>query len=217
VIVSRRSAVHLGLLLFVPPSTVMGQRVTASAAVAYLDYRLDAGSGTERLAGLALDVGVDIALLPWLQTAVNVRAGRLEAVSDEGLDRDMGQASLTARGRVAPWLVAESSVLARSFGTTIARQRWIVLRTGFEARFAFLGARVDAIVRGAYLPGVWVNGLDQPGLAFSAATGLEYQLRVVRASLLYELERYTFPPRGTAERAEQLGTLRLEVAFTARE
>lgn len=206
-----------GAVLAPLPAVAVGQRVTTAAATAaHLEYRVDAGYGVERLVGAALGVGAALELRPWLAVALAVHAGRLDGRTSGALDRDLGQVSLDARARVTPWLVVEGGVLARSFGTTVARQRWVALRTGAEVRFAFLGAGVHGILRGGYLPAVWVNGLDQPELAFTAASGLEYRLPVATARLLYELERYDFPRLGASERAEQLAVLRLEVAFGLR-
>lgn len=194
------------------PAAAAAQRfVAATGSAQAVEYRLDAGFGLERYTGLVARGGMTLEIRAPFELAVDVGLGRLAGRTAGALDRDVGQLGIAARVHLADWLVGESGLIVRAFGTDLARQRWVVLGVGGEARLPFLGGAMQGVARAAYLPGVWVNGLQQPDLAFTAAAGLELRRGRVRARLLSLLERYDF-----AARPEQLSALGLEVDVSLR-
>src|SRR5256886_11437583 len=58
----------------------------------------------------------------------------------------------------------------------------------------------DLVGHAALLPVVSVTGLPDPGVAFRAATGLEYRIRAATLGVEYSLERYDFPINRSEER-----------------
>ena len=126
-----------------------------------------------------------------------------------GIDRDISQVGATAQFTPLPWLVLESGVTLRSFGTVIARQRWTLVCAGAEARVPLSGETIWAVGRAHLLPVVSVNGLPNAATAFDAGTGLAYRRGRLLFDLTYALERYDFPWQGSTRRSEQLSTLAL--------
>src|SRR5207247_10668591 len=130
------------------------------------------------------------------------------AVEGSGaIDRDVSQLSALAQFAPLPWLVLESGVTFRSFGTVVARQRWTLVRAGAEARVPLSGETFWALGRAHLLPLVRVNGLPNAATAFDAGPGPGYP----RGRLLFEvastLHRCDFPPPATPRRTHQLAPL----------
>ena len=197
-----------GVLL---PAIAGAQAVELSGVVtvAHGDHRVDAGLGVERATGLLVG-GAARLRLRGIALAVSGETGHLTAVHGSGgIDRDVSQVGAVVQFTPLPWLVLESGVTLRSFGTVVARQRWTLVRAGAEARVPLSGETFWALGHAHLLPVVSVNGLPNAATAFDAGTGLAYRRGRLLFDLLYTLERSDFPAQGSTRRREQLGTLAL--------
>ena len=201
----------LVLPMLVLPALAGAQGLELSGVVTLMhgDHRVDAGFGVERATGL-LAGGAARLGFRGIALALFGETGHLTAVQGSGgIDRDISQVGATAQFRPLPWLVLESGVTLRSFGTVIARQRWTLVRAGAEARVPLSGETIWAVGRAHLLPLVSVNGLPNAATAFDAGTGLAYRRGRLLFDLTYALERYDFPWQGSTRRSEQLSTLAL--------
>jgi hypothetical protein len=200
--------VAVGLLL---PAMVeaQGLELSAVATVAHGDHRVDAGFGVERAAGLLVGAAAR-ARLRGIALTLSGETGHLTAVQGSGgIDRDIAQLGAVVGFAPLQWLVLESGVTLRSFGTVVARQRWTLVHAGAEARVPLSGETFWAVGHAHLLPLVSVNGLPNAATAFDAGTGLAYRRGRFIFDLTYTLERCDFPWQGSTRRSEQLSTLAL--------
>jgi len=203
--------VRLVLAALLLPAIAGAQGVELSGVVtlAHGDHRVDVGLGVERATGL-LTGGAARLRFRSIAVALSGEPGHLTAVPGSGgVDRDVAQVGATALFTPLPWLVLESGVTLRSFGTVVARQRWTLLRAGAQARVPLSGETLWVLGHAHLLPVVRVNGLPAAATAFDAGTGLAYQGGRIVFALTYTLERCDFPSQGSTRRSEQLGTLAL--------
>lgn len=204
------------LLLFAPVDAAAQVRLRISGSFALADHRVDAGFGPERSSGYLLGTDIRVGLGPGLAIALAERSGRLAADGGGAIDRDLAEVSAGAEFLPLPWLALETGVIARSYGTVVARQRWTLLRVGAEARVPLSGEALWATARAHLLPIVSVNGLSQPNSAFAAATGMAWTRGRVTVDLAYALERCDFPAAGSVRRVEQLSALVMRGGVTFR-
>lgn len=184
-------------------------RVTAARA----DHRVDAGFGPETSVGTLLGWVGRLRVLPGVTLTTDGRTGRLTARSGSALDRDMAELGIGVEFMPLRWMALQSGFTRRSYSSMVARQRWTLLRLGAEARVPFSGDQLRAVGRVNLLPGVSVNGLPRPDLAFEGAAGMAYTRRRAAVTLMYSLERCDFPSQGSGRRSEQLSTLSLGLGW----
>jgi len=199
----------LALLLLPANAGAQGFELSGVVTVTHGDHRVDAGLGVERATGLLVG-GATRLRLRGIALMLSGETGHLTAVQGSGgIDRDVSQLGAVAQFTPLPWLVLESGVTLRSFGTVLARQRWTLVRAGAEARVPLSGETFWALGRAHLLPLVAVNGLPNAATAFDAGTGFAYQRGRLLFELAYTLERCDFPSQGSTRRSEQFGTLAL--------
>ena len=205
----------LALTTAAPPATAQWT-VRGSAVVSVMRHRVDAGYGVEPSSGVT--VGGELAASKGDRLAVRLLAqsGSLDAAGSGAIDRDVADVGVEVDVVTLPWLAAQGGVRRRTYSTVLARQRWTTLHVGAEARVPFSGIGVSGIVRGAVLPGVWVNGLDQPNLAFAVASGMEYRRGRATVAVLYSVERYRFPAGTRPSRREQIAALTLQAGWSVK-
>jgi len=205
------AAQRLILAVLLLPANAWAQRFELSGVVTVMrgDHRVDAGLGVERASGVLVG-GATRLRHRGIALTLSGETGHLTAVRGSGgIDRDVSQVGAIAEFAPLPWLVLESGVTLRSFGTVVARQRWTLVRAGAEARVPLSGETFWAVGHAHLLPLVAVNGLPHAATAFDAGTGLAYQRGRLLFELAYTLERCDFPSQGSTRRSEQLGTLAL--------
>lgn len=205
------AAVRLVLVALLLPTMVAAQALELSGilTLAHGDHRVDAGFGAERAAGLLIG-GATTLRHRGIALSISGEAGHLTAVQGTGgIDRDFSQAGAVVQFAPLPWLVLESGVTLRSYGTVVARQRWTLVRAGAEARVPLSGETFWAVGHAHLLPLVTVNGLPNAATAFDAGTGLAYRRGRLLFDLTYSLERCDFPSQGSTRRSEQFGQLAL--------
>ena len=190
-------------------ATSQGLELSGVVTVAHADHRVDAGFGVERATGVLVG-GVTRLRRRGIALTLSGGTGHLTAVEGTGgIDRDLSQVGAVVQFTPLRWLVLESGVTLRSFGTVVARQQWTLVRAGAEARVPLSGETFWAIGRAHLLPIVSVNGLPNAATAFDAGTGLAFRRGRVVFDFMYTLERCAFPWQGNTRRTEQLGTLTL--------
>jgi hypothetical protein len=177
--------------------------VTASR----VEHRVDIGDGVEVTSGTLLGGRVGLHRARWLEVRGSARGGTLGARGAPAEDRTLGEIELDAAVLPFEWLAFRGALDARSYSGRLARQRWISLRTGAEARLELLDGLIEGHARLGVMPLVSVSGLDAPDLALESGVGLAYTTRSLRAEVGYSLERYGFPRGATGRRAEQLSAL----------
>src|SRR5260370_26458282 len=203
------ASARLVVAVLLAPALAGAQSVELSGVVtlAHGDHRVDAGLGVERSTGLLVG-GATRLRRRGIALTISGETGHLTAVQGSGgIDRDVSQLGAVAEFTPLPWLVLESGVTLRSFGTVVARQRWTLVRAGAEARVPLSGEALWAVGHAHLLPLVSVNGLPNAATAFDAGTGLAYRHGRLLFDLTYTLERSDFPSQGSTQRREQLGTL----------
>lgn len=189
----------------VPAQTAMSGFASASL----VEYRVAAGSGVERFGGGVLGLGGVVRPGPRLTLGIVVQGGTLEARRAGDLERRIGEIAVDARLSVARWFALTGAASVRAVANDVARQRWVLVRVGGEARPAFMGTPMRAVLRAGIIPVVAVSGLPAPALALHAAAGLEYNQGPLTLAASYGVERFDFPPRGGIRRLEQVSALTL--------
>jgi hypothetical protein len=203
----------LALVTTAPPAT--GQlAVRGSGIVSIMRHRVDAGYGVEPSRGVGVGAELVVGKGDRLALRLLTLSGSLDAAGPGAIDRDVADVGAELDVVALPWLAAQAGVRRRTYSTVLARQRWTTVHVGAEVRFPFTQTGVRGIVRGAVLPGVWVNGLDQPDLAFAVASGMEYRHGRASVAVLYSVERYRFPAGTRPSRREQIAALTLQAGWS---
>lgn len=203
----------LALVTTAPPVTAQWT-VRGSGVVSILRHRVDAGYGVEPSSGAAVGGEVVVGAGDRLALRLLTLTGSLDAAGPGAIDRDVAEVGAEVEVVALHWLAIQTGVRRRTYSTLVARQRWTTLNVGAEARIPFSETGVSGIVRFALLPGVWVNGLTAPNLAFGAVSGMEYRRGRASVAVLYGLERYRFPVGAKAARREQLAALALKAGWS---
>ena len=185
---------------------------TAALMGARVDHRVRAGSGVERAEGTLVggQIGTTVS---WVELEGRALGGRLTTRSDVGDDRTVGEIGLQASALPLPWLAFNVGATGRSYTTPLARQRWIAMSTGVEARVEMLDGAVRGSARFALMPAVSVSGLDAPNFAAESGAEVAYHSRLLTAELGYSLERYDFPEVAGIRRLEQFGRLTASIGI----
>lgn len=181
--------------------------VSGSALVSQVEHRVSAGRGVEQTSGTIFGGAATLYVASRFEISVQGQSGTLNADSSFADDLDDAEGEVRFAVLAVPWLALEGGVGARSFATAFARQRWVTMRLGAEARLAFVGGAIQGRVRAELLPVVSVTGLEAPNRAVAAAAGLEWRSGPLTAGLQYALERYDFPLVGSLKRHQQLSVL----------
>jgi hypothetical protein len=189
----------------IPPVRVA---VTAGRA----EHIVALGGSPESATGTTLGIALAVAPAPWLDIYARSGSGTLSA-SDTRESHDLADAEVGVSALVLPWLAAVASAEGLSYSGAFASQRWILFRTGAEARLDLANGAVRGIVRGSFLPKVSVTGLESPSLAVGGATGIEVRRNRLFASLLYSIDRFDFPAGASEKRSEQLSSLMLQAGW----
>ena len=183
--------------------------------VSLVEHRVDAGFGVERSFGPIIGGVGTLRLGPGVALAVRALGGSLFGARGV-LDRDMGELGVEGSVAMGPWLSFQAGAARRAYGTSVGRQTWTTVDVGAAARVGFAGGAIQSVWRAALLPVVSVPGLPDPGIAFRAATGLDYRVRAATLGVEYSLERYDFPIDHAVRRFEQVAALTLLLKLPVR-
>ena len=188
--------------------------VRGTGVVVVMRHRVDAGYGIEPSSGVGVGTELVVGKGDRLAVRLLTLTGSLDADGPGAVDRDVAEVGAEVEVLALPWLAAQAGVRRRTYSTVLARQRWTTVHVGAEARLPFTETGVSGIVRGALLPRVSVNGLDQPNLAFAVASGMEYRRGRASVAVLYSVERYRFPAGARPSRREQIAALALKAGWS---
>lgn len=170
--------------------------------------------GTPRVAsGPTVGVAVSVSPAGWLDLYGRSAGGRLIAPAAPRDNHDLAEAEVGTSVLVLPWLAVVASVEGRRYAGALASQRWLVLRTGAEARMDLVNGGIRGVIRGSFLPKVTVDGLASPTLALGGATGVELRRKRLFGALLYAIDRFDFPAGVSEKRSEQLSSLMLQAGW----
>jgi len=199
-------------------ATPIAAQVTAgaSAVVAVVEHRVDAGFGVEVTSGTVLGGTVSGSLGRFSLTGL-AQAGALQAEAGAAEDRDLAEVGVRGSGRVLDWLWLEAGGRWRAYASPIGRQRWSFVEVATLGRVPFAVPGLFGLGRVTFQPAVRVSGGVHPDPAIKAAVGVEYTPGPFGAELLYGRERYTFPLTGGARRLEQLSAITLRVRLGLRD
>ncbi len=173
----------------------------------YVQHRVDAGNGLELQSGNLFGGSGFIGIGSHVEIEAGGATGTLTADSANSFNATLARGEAHVAVLPVPWLALRAGGAIHTFSASFAKQRWVSLRMGGEARLAFVGGKLHGMVRFELYPVVSVSGLAKPSRAFGAASGMIFTSGVVVLSALYELERYDFQQLGGVTRREQLGTL----------
>ena len=181
----------------------------ASADIAIVEHRVDAGFGSERFSGWTL--GLEVARRFGRRVTVRVagQGGQLQPAASGDLDRRIGEIEAGAQVAAGRWWALYGAVTRRAVASDAARQRWLFGRVGVEVHPAFTGENLRAIGRLGMIPAPRVNGLPTGSVSFDGAVGLEYERHGVMFAVVYDLERFGFPSVNGIRRAEQVSAFTL--------
>ncbi len=206
-------ALPLALAASAPPATAQWT-VRGTGLLSVMRHRVDAGYGVEPSNGVVAGGEVAVGVGDRLTVRLLTQTGSLHADAPGAIDRDVAEVGVQVEVVALHWLALEAGARRRTYSTILARQRWTMVNVGAEARLPFSETGMNGIVRGALLPGVWVNGLERPDLSFAVASGMEYRRGRASVAVLYYLERYRFPTAATVERREQIAALALKAGWS---
>ena len=203
---ARHGLLAVALLAAVAAPAGAQRTYSASLLGTRMEHRVRAGSAIERSSGTL--VGGELgASSMWLEVRAHALGGQLTRQDPAGEDRTVGEISIAASALPLPWLAFTIGGTGRSYTTPLARQRWISVSTGVEARVQMLDGAIRGASRIALMPAVSVSGLDSPNFAAVGGVDVSFHARVLTAKLAYSLERYDFPTLIDTRRLEQSGLL----------
>lgn len=210
---TRALCIALALVAVSAPPLRAQRSYSALFTGARVEHSVRAGSDIERASGTLIGGRLGT-MISWVEVEGHALGGRLTSRSAVGDDRTVGELGLQASALPLPWLAFTVGGTGRSYTTPLARQRWIAVSTGVEARVEMLDGAIRGSTRIALMPAVSVSGLDAPNFAAVSGVDVSYHSRLLTAELAYSLERYDFPSVGGVRRLEQFGRLTAAVGIT---
>ncbi|MGH7531381.1 MAG: hypothetical protein ACREMN_13430 [Gemmatimonadales bacterium] len=188
--------------------------MSVSGEAGAVSYGVDAGSGVDRFRGVVLGGGLELQTSARVRVSLNAAAGTLDARTAGEPDRRLAEIAAATRVVVRPWLQAWGELQIRTLATDLARQQWILVTLGAEARPPFSIAGLSGVFGLGLIPIGAVTSLPPASFGVSGIAGFELQRRALTLSITYELERFDFPPHRGVRRHEQ--NARLTVRGTLR-
>lgn len=196
-----------GALLSIAAEPLAAQRAyTVGFTGTRAEHAVRAGSAVESSTG-ALFGGEVSTTGSWIAVRAHAVSGTLTAESQAGVDRTLGEVGLEASALALPWLAFNVGGFARSYTAPIARQRWLAMTTGVEARVDLLDGALRGAAQVGLMPAIHVSGIGSPDLAIHSAVSLAYRGRLITGSIGYSIERFDFPEASGIRRLEELARL----------
>ncbi len=203
-------------LMVVAPRADAQRAITPFATGAIVEQRVRLDGEIERVAGGLWGAGATVVMNDWLSLRGRLASGTLSGRTVGAESRSMAEGELLVILIPDRWISLDAGALVRTMETSLARQRWVELRTGADFGLDIIEGSLRGIVRLSIAPSVSVSGHRAPDLALGAGTGLEYSAGRLRANLAYTLERYDFPAEGGSARLEQRSVLTARVGWRVR-
>lgn len=203
--------------LFLAATDAAGQRtVVPFASGAIVEERVRLGGDVERVGGALWGAGATISMNDWLSLRGRLASGTLSARTDGGESRSMAEGEALVIMVPERWIALDAGVVIRSMETSLARQRWMELRTGATVGLDIVDGMLRGTMQLSIAPSVSVSGQPAPDLALGAGTGVEYSSGRLLATLAYSLDRYDFPGQSGSARLEQRSMLTARVGWRVR-
>ena len=190
--------------------------ITPFGTGSIVEQRVRLAGEVERVAGGLWGAGATVVMSDWLSLRGRVASGTLSGRTSGAESRSMAEGELLVILVPDRWISLDAGALVRTMETSLARQRWVELRTGADFGLDIIEGSLRGTVRLSIAPSVSVSGHRAPDLALGAGTGLEYSAGRLLANLAYTLERYDFPAEGGAARLEQRSVLTARVGWRVR-
>lgn len=193
----------------IPEAGVSQVSLQGRAEIGRFEHRVRQADSVAPSSGVVLGSALGLVVADRFEVWGEARGGRLAADSPDGEDRDFAEVQLLGNATVRPWLAVQGAATARTYSTSLARQRWTMLRLGAQARVPLALEGVHGIVRGHWMPVVTVSGLPRPDVALTAGAGVEWRGSRLGFTVLYTFERYDFPGSPASQRLEEVSSLQL--------
>jgi hypothetical protein len=184
------------------------RNLTPTLTAGFAEYRTIGSGGLEKTSGPVFGGEFGITTRGLLSFRFNFLTGTLaKDTTTVTKDRKLVSGSFDANIALSPWLSLMAGIEARRF-EDVSVQRWIMVRAGGEANFSLGGGPLRGIARLQIVPLVNIASdlpSTSPSFGLLSALGIGYESRRVSSSLLYDIERYSFPTN--TGRKEQFGAL----------
>ena len=181
-----------------------------------VEQRVRLDGEIERVAGPVWGAGAAVRMSDWLSLRGRLASGTLSAQTPGAETRSTAEGELTVILVPDRWIVVDIGTVVRTMETSLARQRWIELRTGVELGADIIDRSLRGTVQLSIAPSVSVSGQPSPDIALGGGTGLEYTAGRLSTGLRYSFDRYDFPGNTNGRRLEQRSTLMARVGWRIR-
>lgn len=212
----RRFLLPAAALLLTATDAAAQRTIVPFATGAIVEERVRFGGDVERVGGALWGAGATVSMNDWLSLRGRLASGTLSARTDGAESLSMAEGEAMVIMIPERWISLDAGVMIRSMETSLARQRWMELRTGATLGIDIIEGMVRGTVQLSIAPSVSVSGQPSPDLALGAGTGLEYSSGRLLATLTYALDRYDFPAAGGSARLEQRSMLTARVGWRVR-
>ncbi|HEY2805058.1 MAG TPA: hypothetical protein VGI92_04285 [Gemmatimonadales bacterium] len=170
--------------------------------------------GLEKTSGAIYGGGLSLTSRGVLGLRFQFMSGTLSKDTSTAADLKLTDGSVDATVAIAPWLNIIGGVEARRYEST-AIQRWVMVGAGAETNFSLGGGSLRGIARLKLLPLISiasdVGTVTSPSFGLSGGFGIGFENRRISSSLLYDIERYSFP--NGSGRKEQFGALLFQLGY----
>lgn len=186
-----------------------------SLMAGFAEHRIiTALGGLEKTSGAVYGGAITLANRGVLGLRFQFMTGTLTKDTNTANDRKLTDGSLDASLAIAPWLNIVASGEARRY-ESVTTERWVMIGAGAETNFPLGGGALRGIARLKLMPLINVASdagtVTSPSFGLAGAFGLGFDNHHITSSLLYDIERYTFP-NGTG-RKEQFGALLFQLGY----
>lgn len=213
--IQRQSVVPVATGRLINLAVVAGHAAHSTRDTNYLEQR----------SGILFGGEAEIAPHRRIKLSGSLRTGQLSPTGTSGEDLKVTEAEADVTLQPTTWFGLRGGYVIRSTRTNLARQRWTFPRASAVARLPFVGGAVTTITGLSLLPGARYTGhIDQSGqpvnpdpFSLAGEAGLELVSGRLTASLIYYVERFSFPKvnNNMEARTDQFSTLRLRLGLQA--
>jgi hypothetical protein len=191
------------------------RRAEPTLIAGFAEHRVSQIAGLEKTSGAVFGAAANVNLGGPLSVHLQFLTGKLAKDTATVLkDRSMSAARVEAGIQISPWLTILAGGEARRYESA-AVERWLIARAGGEANVGLGGGSLRGVARLFVLPLISIANSQSvttaPSFGLASEIGLATDGRRFVGSLLYSVERYSFP--STSGRKEQLAALLFRVGY----
>jgi hypothetical protein len=211
-------AAQPGDSLFQNPATfgIQDRRaIVPSLMAGFAEHRIITTlGGLEKTSGAVFGGALDLTTRGALGLRFQFMTGTLAKDTITATDRKMTDGSLDASLAIAPWLNVIAGAEARRY-ESVRVERWVMVGAGAETNFSLGGGSLRGIARLKLMPLINIASdagtVTSPSFGIAGAFGLGFDNHHITSSLLYDIERYTFP--NGSGRKEQFGAILFQLGY----